>query len=194
LRREVNLFDGAPMIQLLIGTAHAADATGAASGGVFPPFDTAWYASTVFWLLITFGLVYWLMATKALPRVEGILAEREGKIDGDLKAAAELQDKAKAAGEAYEKLLADAKSSAQGIGQKAKDEANAGADARRKAVEADMGLKVAASEAAISKARSTAMGAVDGIAADAAAEIVKRISGLAPTAADLKSAVGAARA
>jgi F-type H+-transporting ATPase subunit b len=182
------------MINLLIGAAHAADAPGAAGGGVFPPFDTAWYASTVFWLLITFGLVYWLMATKALPRVEGILAEREGKIDGDLKAAATMQEKAKAAGEAYEKLIADAKANAQGIGQKAKDEANAAADARRKAVEADMAKKVAASEASIATARTTAMGAVDGIAADAAAEIVKRISGVAPGAADLKSAVGAARA
>jgi F-type H+-transporting ATPase subunit b len=181
------------MMSLFIGTALAADAPKADGDTTFPPFDPTYYASTVFWLLVTFGIVYYLMSKVALPRVEGILAEREGVIDGDLKAAATMQEKAKAAGEAYEKLLSDAKANAQGIGQKAKDEANAEADTRRKAVEAEMAQKVAASEASIAEARTKAMGSVDGIAADAAAEIVKRISGVAPAAAELKSAVGAAR-
>ncbi|MGL4242695.1 MAG: F0F1 ATP synthase subunit B' [Beijerinckiaceae bacterium] len=182
------------MIQLLIGTAYAADAPKAAGGGTFPPFDPTWYASTVFWLLITFGLVYFLMSKIALPRVEDILEARASRIDGDLAAATEMQDKAKSAGEAYEKLLADARANAQGIGQKAKDEAAADAEARRKAVEADVAKKVASSEASIADARNKAMSNVSGIASDAAGEIVKRITGVAPKADDLKSAVSAARA
>jgi F-type H+-transporting ATPase subunit b len=182
------------MLSLIIGTALAADAPQASGEGTFPPFDPTWYASTVFWLLVTFGIVYYLMAKVALPRVAGIIEDRAQKIDGDLKAAADMQDKAKAAGEAYEKLLADAKSNAQAIGQKAKDEASAEADARRKVVEADMAKKVAASEASIASARAAAMGNVAGIASEAAAEIVKRISGVAPKADQLKSAIGATRA
>jgi F-type H+-transporting ATPase subunit b len=182
------------MIELLIGTAYAADAPGAAGGSTFPPFDPTWYASTVFWLLATFGVVYYLMSKVALPRVEGILETRAAKIDGDLSAATAMQQKAKESGEAYEKLLADARANAQGIGQKAKDEAAAEADGRRKVVEADVAAKLAASEASIAQARGKAMANVDGIAADAAAEIVKRITGVAPAAAELKSAVGAARA
>jgi F-type H+-transporting ATPase subunit b len=104
-----------------------------------------------------------------------------------------MQDKAKAAGEAYEKLLADARANAQGIGQKAKDEAARDADTRRKAVEAEVAAKVAVSETSIADARGKAMANVDGIAAGAAAEIVRRISGVAPSADELKSAVGAAR-
>jgi F-type H+-transporting ATPase subunit b len=182
------------MIQLLVGTAYAADAPKASGGGAFPPFDPTWFASTIFWLLVTFGICYYLMSKVALPRVAGILEDRAAKIDGDLATAAAIQDKAKTAGEAYEKLLADAKANAQGIGQKAKDEANADADARRKAVEADMAARIATSEASIATARAKAMGNVDGIAADTAAEIVKRISGVAAKADDLKKAVAAARA
>jgi F-type H+-transporting ATPase subunit b len=181
------------MLSFFIGSALAADAPAGAGEGVFPPFDPTWYASTVFWLLLTFGIVYYLMSKVALPRVAEIIATREGKIDGDLAAAAAMQDKAKAAGEAYEKLLADARANAQGIGQKAKDEANAAADARRKTVEADMAKKVAASEASIATALAKAMGNVDGIAADAAGDIVKRISGVVASVGDLKSAVGAVR-
>ncbi len=180
------------MISLLIGTAHAADAK--AGGGAFPPFDASTFGGQIFWLIVTFGVLYWLLSKVALPRVASTIADRSDRIDNDLKAAAGLQEQAKAAGEAYEKLLADAKANAQGIGQKAKDEAAAEAETRRKAVETDVASRIAASEASIAEARAKAMSNVNGIAADAAAEIVKRITGVAPKADELTSAVGAARA
>jgi F-type H+-transporting ATPase subunit b len=181
------------MIQLLIGTAYAADAPKADGQGTFPPFDPTWYASTVFWLLVTFGIVYYLMSKIALPRVSGILATREGKIDGDLKAAAAMQEKAKAAGEAYEKLLADAKAGAQATAQKAKDAAATVAETKRKSVEAETAAKIAKSEAGIMTARDKAMTNVAGIAADTAADIVRRITGIAPKADELKRAVASAQ-
>jgi F-type H+-transporting ATPase subunit b len=193
LRREIDSSDGAPMIQLLIGTAYAADAPKADGQGTFPPFDPTWYASTVFWLLVTFGIVYYLMSKVALPRVSEILETREGKIDGDLKAAAAMQEKAKAAGEAYEKLLADARSGAQATAQKARDAANALADDKRKAVEAETAQKMAKAEASIATARDKAMTNVAGIAADTAADIVKRITGVTPKADELKRAVASAQ-
>jgi F-type H+-transporting ATPase subunit b len=181
------------MISLLIGTAHAADAAKADSGSAFPPFDPTWYASTIFWLLVTFSILYYVMSNIALPRVAGILETREAKIDGDLKAASAMQEKAKAAGEAYEKLLSDAKAGAQATAQKTRDEVNAAADARRKVVETETARKIAASEASIAAGRDKAMTNVSTIAADTAAEIVKRISGIAPKADELKKAVTAAQ-
>jgi F-type H+-transporting ATPase subunit b len=177
------------MISLFIGTALAADAAKADGESSFPPFDASTFPGQIFWLVITFGVLYYLMSKIALPRVEEILQTREGKIDGDLKAAAAMQEKAKVAGEAYEKLLADANSGAQSTAQKAKDAASVAAEAKRKIVEADTATKIAASEASINTARDTAMGNVAAIAADAAADIVTRITGVAPKADDLKRAV-----
>jgi F-type H+-transporting ATPase subunit b len=177
-----------------IGAAHAAGADAANKGdGVFPPFDTSTFAGQLFWLAVTFGLLYTLMSKVALPRVAEILETRDARIDGDLKAAAAMQQKAKEAGEVYEKLLADARGNAQTIGNKAKDEANQAADQRRKAVEAETAQKVAQSEAVIIAARDKAMTNVTTIAADTAAEIVKRITGVAPKADDVKRAVTAAQ-
>ncbi len=182
------------MLSLLIGTAHAAE-TAVAEGAVkFPPFDATTFAGQIFWLAITFGFLYYLMSKIALPRVSEILETREGKIDGDLKSAAAMQDKAKAAGEAYEKLLADAKAGAQATAQKARDAANIAAEAKRKEVEAETSRKIAASEASIATARDKAMTNVAGIASDTAVDIVKRITGIAPKADDLKRAIEAAKA
>jgi F-type H+-transporting ATPase subunit b len=177
------------MMSLFIGTALAADAAKADGESSFPPFDAATFPGQIFWLVITFGVLYYLMSKIALPRVVEILETREGKIDGDLKAAAAMQEKAKVAGEAYEKLLADAKAGAQSTAQKAKDAAAAAGEAKRKIVEADTATRLAASEASINTARDKAMGNVAGIAADTAADIVKRITGVAPKADELKRAV-----
>jgi F-type H+-transporting ATPase subunit b len=177
------------MMSLFIGTAYAAEPAKAGGGSAFPPFDPTWYASTIFWLIIVFAILYYVMSKVALPRVEDILQTREAKIDGDLRAASAMQEKAKAAGEAYEKLLADAKGGAQATAQKARDEAAAAADAKRKAVETETLQKVAASETSISAARDKAMSNVTTIAADTAQDIVKRITGIAPSADDVKRAV-----
>ncbi|MCA3562941.1 MAG: F0F1 ATP synthase subunit B' [Methylocystis sp.] len=182
------------MLSLLIGTAHAAE-TAVAEGAVkFPPFDATTFAGQIFWLAITFGFLYYLMSKIALPRVSEILETREGKIDGDLQTASAMQEKAKAAGEAYEKLLADARAGAQATAQKARDAANSAAEAKRKEVEAETARKIAASEVSIAAARDKAMTNVAGIASDTAVDIVKRITGIAPKADDLKRAIEAAKA
>ena len=181
------------MLSFLVGAAHAADAQKAGGGGAFPPFDATTFPGQIFWLVLTFGVLYYLMSKIALPRVTQILETREAKIDGDLRAASALQEKARTAGEAYEKLLADARSNAQSMGQKAKDAAAATADEKRKAVELDTAQKIAAAEISIAAARNTAMSNVTSIATDTALEIVKRITGVAPKADDLKRAVAAAQ-
>lgn len=180
------------MLSLLIGTAQAAEPA-PGGGSAFPPFDATHFPGTIFWLGITFGALYWLMSRIALPRVAEILETRESKIEGDLKAASTLQDKARAAGESYERLLADARAGAQITAQQARDAANSAADLKRKAVEVETQEKIATSEAAIAAARDQAMTNVAGIAVDAAAAIVARITGVAPSSDDLGRAVASAQ-
>jgi F-type H+-transporting ATPase subunit b len=181
------------MIFSLIGTALAADAVKADDDSAFPPFDASTFPGQIFWLVLTFGILYFLMSKVALPRVAEILETRESKIDGDLRAAASMQEKARLAGEAYEKLLSDARSNAQGIGQKAKDAALAAADEQRKSVELATSQKIGESEARIAASRDKAMGNVGTIASDTAAEIVKRITGVAPKADELKRALSSSQ-
>src|SRR3974390_249223 len=81
----------------------------------FPPFETEHFPSQLFWLAVTFVLLYALMAKIALPRIGAIFAERSRVIGDDLKAAEELKQRSDAAHAAYEKSLADARARAHGI-------------------------------------------------------------------------------
>ena len=54
----------------------------------------ATYASQIFWLLLTFGLVFLVVGRGMLPRVQRTIADRDSTIQGDLTAAAAARDAA----------------------------------------------------------------------------------------------------
>jgi F-type H+-transporting ATPase subunit b len=169
-------------------TAHT-EADG--SGGGFPPFDSSTFASQLVSLAIAFVALYLIVSRIALPRVGGVLDARQGAIEGDLAEAQKLRDASDAALKAYESELAAARSRAQAIGAETREKLNAAAEAERKTLEQRLTLKLADAEKAIAATRSAAMSNVRGIAADAAAAIVRRLTGLAPDGKAVNAAVDA---
>lgn len=160
------------------------ETTGAAPPGAppaaFPPFASETFASQLLWFAITFGLLYWLMAKVALPRVGEIIENRTNRIADDLAEAERLRAESEAAGQAYERSLAEARAKAKAIAQETRDALTAEADAKRKALEAELAAKIAESEATISARTAQAMASVREIAADTAIAIVERLTGRAP--------------
>jgi F-type H+-transporting ATPase subunit b len=169
--------------------------TGATPPGAkaaFPPFASETFASQLLWFAIAFGLLYWLMSRIALPRIGTILEERSNRIAADLEDAQRLKDQSDAAGAAYEKSLAEARTKAKAIAQETRDALMAESDVRRKALEAQLAEKVASSEATISARTAEAMSSVRGIAADAATAIVERLTGKAPERTTVEAALNRA--
>ena len=81
----------------------------------FPPFESQHFPSQLFWLALTFILLYVLMSRIALPRIGRILDNRSKHIANDLAAAQRFKDQSDAANTAYQKSLADARARAQAI-------------------------------------------------------------------------------
>lgn len=146
-------------------------------GHAFPPFDSTNFPSTLFWLVISFGLLYLLMSKIALPRVESVLHNRQGKITSDLKEAHTAREKAEKAAATHERTIAEARGKAQALAQEAHAKIAAENDARRHALESDLAAKLATAEKQIVDTKSKAMQSVDAIVADAASAIVERITG-----------------
>jgi F-type H+-transporting ATPase subunit b len=82
---------------------------------VFPPFDAQQFPSQLFWLSVTFILLYVIVAKVALPRIGSIFEERNKRIGDDLAEAQRLKEKSDAANAAYQQSLADAHAHAQSI-------------------------------------------------------------------------------
>jgi F-type H+-transporting ATPase subunit b len=157
--------------------------------GAFPPFQKDTFASQLVWLGIAFALLYVLMARVALPRVGAIFEARRARIEGDVAEANRLKVEAEAAMAAYQKLLAEARARAQTIATETRDRLNAAAEKNRKALEAQLNVRLTDAERTIAATRTQAMTNVRAIAADAAAAIVARLSGSAPAESAVASAV-----
>ena len=169
-------------------TAHTeADAHGRA----FPPFQKDTFASQLVSLLIAFVALYLIVSRIALPRVGGLLDARQNAIEGDLAEAQKLKDASDGALKAYESELASARSRAQAIGAETREKLNAASEAERKTLEERLSLKLAEAEKTIASTREAAMRNVRGIAAEAAAAIVQRLTGVSPDGKSVDSAVDA---
>ena len=157
----------------------------------FPPFQKDTFASQLVSLVIAFVALYLIVSRIALPRVGGAIDARQNAIDGDLAAAQKLKDESDSALKSYESELAAARARAQAISTETRDKLNAASEAERKTLEEQLSLKLAEAEKTIASTRETAMSNVRGIAADAAAAIVQRLTGVLPDGASVNSAVDA---
>jgi F-type H+-transporting ATPase subunit b len=158
---------------------------------VFPPFQKDTFASQLVSLLIAFVALYLIVSRIALPRVGSVIDERQNTIEGDLADAQKLKDQSDGALRAYESELTAARSRAQAIGAETREKLNAASEAERKTLEQQLTVKLAEAEKTIASTRETAMGNVRGIAADAAAAIVRQLTGVSPDGKSVDSAVDA---
>lgn len=78
-----------------------------------PQLDPTWFASQLFWLLISFSLLYVMLARWALPRIQRVLEHRAETLASDADRARRMTDEADRARQAYESALADARTRAQ---------------------------------------------------------------------------------
>lgn len=169
-------------------TAHTeADAHGRA----FPPFQKDTFASQLVSLLVAFVALYLIVSRIALPRVGSLLDERQNAIEGDLADAQKLKDESDSALKAYENELAAARGRAQAISAETREKLNAASEAERKKLEEQLSVKLAGAEKSIASTREAAMRNVRGIAAEAAAAIVQRLTGVLPDGKSVDRAVDA---
>lgn len=147
----------------------------------------------IVWLVITFTVLYVLMAKLALPRIGSVLEARRSKIAGDLQAAEDLRRQTEEAIAAYEQALAEAKQKAQAIAQEARDVLQAEVAQEREKLDREIAAKTAEAEKRITAAKTAALAEVDAIATDVAADIVHELIGLSPTKSETAKAVTSAR-
>ncbi|HEX7776123.1 MAG TPA: F0F1 ATP synthase subunit B' [Parvibaculum sp.] len=142
-----------------------------------PQLDFATYVPQLVWLALTFGVLYVVMATFALPRIGSVIEGRAARIASDLDEAAASKRRTDEAIAAYEKALAEARAKAHGIAQQTRDLLTAETDRQRHEIEAKLAEKIAAAEASIRKTKEAALANVRNVAVDVAGAIVAQLLG-----------------
>jgi F-type H+-transporting ATPase subunit b len=158
-----------------------------------PQLNPLDWGPQLLWLLITFGILYLLMLYVALPRIGSVIEARAARIANDLATADKLRRETEEAIAAYEQALAEAKQKAHAIVEEGRVKLKAETAEERARLESELAARTAEAEARIAAAKSAAMKDVNAVAADVAADIVRRLIGAAPGKAEIEKAVGTVR-
>jgi F-type H+-transporting ATPase subunit b len=163
---------------------HAAQAAG------MPQLDFSTFPNQIFWLAVALVLIYLILSKIALPRIGGIMADRQGTITNDIAAAEEFKAKAVEAEKAYNQALIDAREHALRIVAEARIEIQKDLDKATAKADAEIAAKTAESARRIEEIRDGAVRSVEQVATETAAEIIAALG----VTADAKSVANAVAA
>ncbi|MFN3558850.1 MAG: hypothetical protein ACK4UQ_06140 [Brevundimonas sp.] len=173
--------------------AHATtEAEGHGGGGGLPQFETQHWFGQIAWLLILFLVLYLLISKVFAPRFRRVMDERANTISSAVATARQVQAEAAEQAAAAKADVARARTESRATAVAAATRIAEEAAARKATEEAAVSARIAEAEAAIGKTRDAAMTNVGTIANDTASAIVERLTGMAPTAAEMAAVKGAA--
>jgi F-type H+-transporting ATPase subunit b len=146
----------------------------------------------VIWGVVIFVLLYILASRSALPQVASVLEERAKRIAGDLEGARDAKARADARTEAAADATAKARAEAQSAIRTALETSKQAAAVQAAAVSERLDRQLREAEGQIAAARSAALAALPGVAADTATALITRLTGMTPDPVRLNGAISAA--
>lgn len=154
-----------------------------------PQLDPKWFASQIFWLVLTFSALYFIFSRRIIPDLSSVIETRRDTIQNDLDQAEKLRDQAETVHKAYEAILnsAHVKTSdlVKGVESEIKDKANASSSSFRERSTKE----IQAMESRIEKAKRDAMDEMTTIAAEIASQAAKKIVGISTDVNQAKTVV-----
>jgi F-type H+-transporting ATPase subunit b len=155
-----------------------------------PQLDFSTFLPQLFWLLVSFIVLYALMKWLALPRVGAAIEARRARLDDDLGQAQALKAQAEAALAAYEKSLTEARAQAQATLRSTLARVGAEAAERQRQFAAALATETEAAEREIAAARARALSEIRGVAVDVARSVTEKLVGPLADERALSEAVG----
>jgi F-type H+-transporting ATPase subunit b len=156
-----------------------------------PQLDVSTFPTQLFWLAISFVVLYVVMARLGLPRIGKIIAARRERVAGDLDKAGQMKAEADAVISAYERALAEARAEAQRTLKETTERRNAEAAERLRQTAQKLGAETAAAERRIAEAKAQALANVRAVAIEVARAAAAKLTGVEIDAGSTGAAVDA---
>jgi F-type H+-transporting ATPase subunit b len=147
------------------------------------------FASQLFWLVVVFGLIYVVIGRGMLPKIEATVEARDRKIADDLAEAERARARADEVEELVRQQTERNRAEAAKVTQAAKDEAARENERRLKDADAATEGRVSEAEGRIRAAAAAAMAEIETVAAEAAEQMVQRLSGATVSRDEAQNAV-----
>ena len=137
------------------------------------------YLSQFLWLAIALGFIFFVIARGMVPKIQATVDARESRIARDLEAAQKARAAADETEAAWRARIDAARADAARIAQEAKQASAQETEKKIKAAADKINRKVEAAQAKIRDASTAARAEIEALAAEAAQEMVRRLTGIA---------------
>jgi F-type H+-transporting ATPase subunit b len=148
----------------------------AESGGM-PQLNPEFWVSQIFWLIITFGILYVVLSKLILPKINSNLELRKSKILDNIEAAEKQREESETKIKEYEDVISKSKNEAKIVFNQAREKVLKDINNKREVLEKQIDEEVKKTEEEIKELRIKAPAKINKIAIETSSEIIQKLIG-----------------
>ena len=152
-------------------------AISAETGGM-PQLNPEFWFSQIFWLTITFGILFIILSKFILPKIRNNLESRKSQIMENIEIADNQKTKSEKNLKEYDKIILDAKDNAKKTFNLAKEKIQLDLGKEREKIESELNSEIHDAENDIKDLKKSSPEKISLIAVDTAAEIIQKLIGV----------------
>ena len=149
---------------------------GAESGGM-PQLNPEFWISQIFWLILTFGIMYLVLSKLILPKISNNLESRKSQILENIEAAEKQREDSDAKLKEYDEIISKSKLEANSIFNQAREKAIKDISAKRQVLDKQIDKEIAEAEKEIDVLKKSAPNKINKIAIETSSELLQKLIG-----------------
>ena len=149
---------------------------GAESGGM-PQLNPEFWVSQIFWLTLTFGILYLVLSKLILPKISNNLELRKSQIQENIEAAEKQRESSELKLKEYDEIILKSKLEAKNIFKEAREKALKDINLKKETLDKQIDEEIKKAEIEINDLKKSAPDKINKIAIQTSSEIVKKLIG-----------------
>ena len=152
------------------------DVFSAESGGM-PQLNPEFWISQIFWLTLTFGILYVVLSKLILPKISANLELRKSQIQENIEAAEKQRESSESKLKEYDKIILKSKLEAKNIFKDARDKVLKDINLKKEVLDKQIDEEIKKVEKEIELLKKGAPEKINKIAIDTSSELVRKLIG-----------------
>ena len=152
------------------------EAIAAESSGM-PQLNTEFWISQIFWLTLTFGILYFLLSKLILPKISANLETRKSQILENIEAAEKQRESSEVKLKEYEEIVSKNKHEAKNIFNQAREKALKDISAKKEVLDKQIDDEIGKAEQEIKELQNGAAVKINKIAIETSSELIQKLIG-----------------
>jgi len=149
----------------------------AAESGGMPQLNPEFWISQIFWLTLTFGILYIVLSKLILPKISDNLESRKSQILENIEAAEKQRQNSEEKLKEYEEIVSKSKMEAKSIFNQAREKALKDISAKKEVLDKQIDEEISKAEQEIKQLQSGAAEKINKIAIETSSELIQKLIG-----------------